>query len=944
MNRRFILILIQVAVLFLAGCLITDNASQNNTGTLNEGMLTTVGNCTETDDGVDYYAIGMTTSGKMKATDQCLNEETIEEYSCGTDGSIQTDYYNCSFGCASGRCNIDLQSFPTVPFSIAYIPIIITCNDTDGGKDYYEKGTVINSTATGTDYCRGIILTERYCKTDKSIGLDTHVCPNGCTDGRCKSSIPPLPPRAITCTETDDGIDYYKKGTTVSTSSAGRTGVTDFCVGDILTEKYCKSDKSIGSKNYTCAYGCSDGECKPAPPTCTDSDGGLTYSVSGKTTLTGATPFTQFDSCEEDDGDITEWYCPTSSTRSSIVHHCPYGCTPNQNYCNPAPPTCTDSDGGQDILVQGTTSDSTGAAGIDSCVDSDTVKEYYCTASKILSDVNLDCNSKYGCLDGKCQPLCSDSDDGSYYEAGTVTFGSITHTDSCSSITTLNEWRCYPNLFDGPISLLIECLNGCTAGACNPAPFAPVCTDSDDTTPGTVNPSTYGTAGSTTLTGSPTEYDSCEEAAGEITEWYCPTSSTRSSTVYECQYGCTPNQNYCNSAPPTCTDTDGGKDYYEKGIATKGTTTLVDKCEGEGLYEYFCQDNDLYEEGPVSCAYGCTDGRCNFAPVTAPLSVTYSTTCELTTVTVTSEGDTVKGATVKVDGDSIGTTDSNGEVTFTECGKIVIISATKIGYTYDYTSANLASCCVQPSLECTVNSQCNADEFCSNNVCEKVTGTCGYALDHEWVSYSCCVDSDCSTNQKCEEHVCIQETQPECTIDSNCPDDSTCVDGSCKLLAGCGTIANHEIALYQCGFEVGCPTCSIGSCIDHICFVGDVTCESGKVGEQKTCEFTQSQTICALCDYQLTDPDGNITTGKTGQDGKLKVTLENAGVYKVALLKNGQVIKITNLVVTPKTFVDEPEKPILTDLSKLIGIIIVVLLLIMFLYIIFDHMRKKKED
>ncbi|MFH1520668.1 MAG: DUF4398 domain-containing protein, partial [Candidatus Micrarchaeota archaeon] len=116
----------------------------------------------------------------------------------------------------------------------------------------------------------------------------------------------------------------------------------------------------------------------------------------------------------------------------------------------------------------------------------------------------------------------------------------------------------------------------------------------------------------------------------------------------------------------------------------------------------------------------------------------------------------------KVDGDVEGTTDSNGKLTFTRCGETVIITVSKSGYTYDYTSATLASCslCVQPSLECTLNSECNTDEFCSNNVCEQITGTCGYITNHAWVSYECCSASDCDINQKCTEHVCVNVQPP----------------------------------------------------------------------------------------------------------------------------------------------------------------------------------------
>lgn len=302
----------------------------------------------------------------------------------------------------------------------------------------------------------------------------------------------------------------------------------------------------------------------------------------------------------------------------------------------------------------------------------------------------------------------------------------------------------------------------------------------------------------------------------------------------------------------------------------------------------------------------------------------------------------VEGAT------TLGTTDSNGEIKFDGCGQTLQAHASKSDYSPDsttFTEVDCGTCTTIPTntYECTSNNDCSATEQCSDNQCVPVPCDCGFVSAHQCISYQCCSDSMCGTNEICTEHVCVQEEEPECTVDSDCPDDSTCINGSCKPLVGCGEISNHTFTPYQCGAEQGCPVCSVGNCINHICFVGDVVCESGKVGEQKTCEFTQSQDICPLCDYQLTDPTGKITTGKTGQDGTLNVPLTTAGVYKVALLKDGQVIKVTNLVATPKSPIDDPVKSVLTDLTKFIWIPIVLLLAGIFAYILLGHLAKKHK-
>lgn len=67
-----------------------------------------------------------------------------------------------------------------------------TCKDTDGGKDYEIKGTVIlegKRYRTVKDYCDNPgLLVEYYCKGDGALGTDLHYCSESgdvCLDGTC---------------------------------------------------------------------------------------------------------------------------------------------------------------------------------------------------------------------------------------------------------------------------------------------------------------------------------------------------------------------------------------------------------------------------------------------------------------------------------------------------------------------------------------------------------------------------------------------------------------------------------------------------------------------------------------------------------------------------------------------------------------------------------------
>ena len=78
-----------------------------------------------------------------------------------------------------------------------------TCTDSDDGKNYYQKGTVIYDEKGYTDYCLGAFyLREYFCLPQSSIGLggvayEDIVCPNNysCRDGAC---VPPESPPSVT--------------------------------------------------------------------------------------------------------------------------------------------------------------------------------------------------------------------------------------------------------------------------------------------------------------------------------------------------------------------------------------------------------------------------------------------------------------------------------------------------------------------------------------------------------------------------------------------------------------------------------------------------------------------------------------------------------------------------------------------------------------------------
>ncbi|RLG10671.1 hypothetical protein DRN73_07230 [Candidatus Pacearchaeota archaeon] len=123
-----------------------------------------------------------------------------------------------------------------------------SCSDTDGGINYYEKGTATSSTASVTDFClTNKTLQEVYCDSNNYVNSVQYTCPVNCSQGAC-----------INCTDTDGGVDIYTKGTVTTPKGS----FTDYCQPDGSVFEYSCEPEGIG-KRYECSSGCQDGACIP---------------------------------------------------------------------------------------------------------------------------------------------------------------------------------------------------------------------------------------------------------------------------------------------------------------------------------------------------------------------------------------------------------------------------------------------------------------------------------------------------------------------------------------------------------------------------------------------------------------------------------------------------------------------------------------------------------
>ncbi|MCD6227023.1 right-handed parallel beta-helix repeat-containing protein [Candidatus Micrarchaeota archaeon] len=136
--------------------------------------------------------------------------------------------------------------------------------------------------------------------------------------------------------------------------------------------------------------------------------------------------------------------------------------------------------------------------------------------------------------------------------------------------------------------------------------------------------------------------------------------------------------------------------------------------------------------------------------------------------------------------------------------------------------------------ECCNDTECEDNEVCQDHECTTLNGTCGYAENHTWINYTCCEDDDCADDEKCEDHDCIKITGTngyaknhtwvyyECTSNYDCEDDEVCENHECVEIEqdDCGHIVDHEWVDYECCTNEDCgenQVCKDHECKDKIC-------------------------------------------------------------------------------------------------------------------------------
>jgi hypothetical protein len=192
----------------------------------------------------DPYSLDETIYNNITHLDECVDYKIVKDYYC-QDGSLLSLNSECDPGdrCAGGVC----------------VPVLISCEETDGGNDTFNRGTTtaskgIHTFFSKTDECidQGTIL-EHMCSNAEPVTHELR-CDSGykCQAGRCVESD---------CNDTDGGMDIFTKGEVIIDDAVHE----DDCVDETKIEEfYCYGDDFLSiSERCPDGYICMMDECIP---------------------------------------------------------------------------------------------------------------------------------------------------------------------------------------------------------------------------------------------------------------------------------------------------------------------------------------------------------------------------------------------------------------------------------------------------------------------------------------------------------------------------------------------------------------------------------------------------------------------------------------------------------------------------------------------------------
>ena len=608
--------------------------------------------CEDSDPGNNVYTYGSVKYAKDSSSqatvlyDTCLSDTSVMEIYC--DQSKQTQSYtaNCNVGevCSKGVCVKQSQK---------------SCTDSDGSANQFSYGTVtyVNEQGGKTYFYDSCVdsatVNELYCS-----GSDVKTAALGCGTGyECSKGACVKKVQDPGCTDSDNGKNYYSKGTTTVPGVSSTDSCND---AGLLNELYCNSANTISVEKVSCpsGYQCYDGSCVQS--TCVDTDQGQNYFTAGKTYLAGQEKSALADYCEKEGGSkMMEYYCIKGAAGDIIgkdYYECQQGYSCSAGACvkTASVVTCKDSDNGKNEYLKGTSSlykdGKLVTEATDFCPSKSQYVEYYCAYDQMDGEYEIkqtqytDCPTGYYCSSGACiktpvvtpKTTCSNDVDGyNIYKKGYVmiTDSSLPNEspyyyDSCYDENTVTEAICKDASTYG--SKTEKCPEGysCSDGACvqtgeepQPAEQSACMKDSD----GGKNIYVAGTVSGYDKDGNPRKADDYCSSKTQVAELYCSGGEAQTSWL-DCPDGYACDDGACKKSekplsPAVCKDSDNGQSPYVYGklyYQPKGEDTgksVADYCVGRTkVQEFYCTGTDgtvpHYYWFDCPQGYTCNEGAC----------------------------------------------------------------------------------------------------------------------------------------------------------------------------------------------------------------------------------------------------------------------------------------------------------------------------------------------
>ncbi|MDD5193904.1 MAG: hypothetical protein PHF67_04955 [Candidatus Nanoarchaeia archaeon] len=169
-NTKKIIVIIAIVLLILVFLFLSINLTGQIIGQISgDATSTQLYNCTDSDNGINYFENGVCNDRLGEHADACYSSKGLAEYYCGRDqyACIRQESA-CPFGCIDGAC------------------MKVLCADSDNGKNSEIKGVVILNDIEHEDYCfDSEYVIEYYCSGNSTYNSLKISCDNGCLDGAC---------------------------------------------------------------------------------------------------------------------------------------------------------------------------------------------------------------------------------------------------------------------------------------------------------------------------------------------------------------------------------------------------------------------------------------------------------------------------------------------------------------------------------------------------------------------------------------------------------------------------------------------------------------------------------------------------------------------------------------------------------------------------------------